>query len=1135
MIITNEQKTWKTKLTTIHITRDSKIRNGISGLKMTETGRTVIDNYNSAGYISKCFTNNDHPYKYFSPSIIYSISLIDEAILYIFNSFIEEHKNPIAKEFFDHIKNTKGEIVLSEFIMEHFKTFGLERPGILNSDLLLKDLITLGISYNNKAYIPFRDIFFSKDNDHNDLMFLFFSEIESFFDRFPGPGPEQINIIKFLRTPSEISPDSIMGQLKFIAENWGPLLGDLQIKLLTGLDHLHEERKIRSPGRGPVSPFTFNMDNKEDPDNFSRDENWMASLVLLAKSTYVWLDQLSEQYGTKITKLDQIPDKELDRIAANGFTGLWLIGIWERSTASAEIKKMTGNPEALSSAYAINDYNISEDIGGEKAFTTFKRKAQERGIRLAGDMVPNHMGIDSKWVIENPDWFISVEKSPFESYTFNGTDLSSDNRCSIKLEDHYYDQTDAAVVFEFTENSGGKKKYIYHGNDGTSMPWNDTAQLNYLNSEVREHVIETIIGIARKFKIIRFDAAMVLTRKHFQRLWYPEPGSGGDIPSRAGKGLSRERFNELFPKEFWLEVVERIAAETPDTLLLAEAFWLMEPYFVRTLGMHRVYNSSFMNFLRTEDNSNFRTSIKNTIEFNPEILKRFANFMNNPDEETAISQFGSDDKYFGVCTLLSTLPGLPMFGHGQIEGLSEKYGMEYKEAYIDEKPDLSLIARHEMEIFPLLRQREIFSGSENFRLYDFTGNNGEINENVIVYSNSNHGKHSIVIFNNKYSDCSGKIYLSSPYAIISTEGEKTVAKEKISDALGLSPSPNEFVIFLDNSTSKFHIRKSSEVIENGFYFDLSAFEYHTFLEFSIINDTDDRKYSRLMEYLGLEGTYNIEKLYEQEINNPISVPLRDIFHHFDLFLLKDIEELDTDNLLSLCDKLFINMSDENHKQNATEYRSGIISGIKGIKNLLEEILSRKENNDIKEIFRDMNNRKYLFSVLIPSVILSNLSKHTINDPNDNGYMNLSRSYFWDIIGDIYSGSGLSDPNPSVLIKMIKLTVKFSELFINIISGDVSTTYLDKFFVEDDLRSLINVNDFDGKIWYHSENFRILSLFLLMTAYIDLYKNNDPENSINKIAFEKIKRLYQVFIDADTKSENLYENLKKKLYSDLGKI
>ena len=71
------------------------------------------------------------------------------------------------------------------------------------------------------------------------------------------------------------------------------------------------------------------------------------------------------------------------------------------------------------------------------------------------------------------------------------------------------------------------------------------------------------------------------------------------------------------PVEFWREVVDRVAAEAPDTLLLAEAFWLMEGYFVRTLGMHRVYNSAFMNMLRDEENAKYRLVIKNTLEFDP--------------------------------------------------------------------------------------------------------------------------------------------------------------------------------------------------------------------------------------------------------------------------------------------------------------------------------------------------------------------------------------------------------------------------------------------------------------------------------------------------------------------------------------
>ena len=173
---------------------------------------------------------------------------------------------------------------------------------------------------------------------------------------------------------------------------------------------------------------------------------------------------------------------------------------------------------------------------------------------------------------------------------------------------------------------------------------------------------------------------MTLAKKHVQRLWFPLPGTSGAIPSRAESSMTQAEFDALMPHEFWREVVDRVAVEVPGTLLLAEAFWLLEGYFVRTLGMHRVYNSAFMNMMRDEENAKYRSVLKNTLEFDPDILKRYVNFMSNPDERTAIDQFGDGDKYFGVCTLMATLPGVPMFGHGQVEAFTEKYGMEYKRA-----------------------------------------------------------------------------------------------------------------------------------------------------------------------------------------------------------------------------------------------------------------------------------------------------------------------------------------------------------------------------------------------------------------------------------------------------------------------
>jgi hypothetical protein len=461
--------------------------------------------------------------------------------------------------------------------------------------------------------------------------------------------------------------------------------------------------------------------------------------------------------------------------------------------------------------------------------------------------------------------------------------LSEDERVGVYLEDHYYSREDAAVVFKRVDHWTGNEKYIYHGNDGTSMPWNDTAQLNFLKAEVREAVIQTILHVARNFPVIRFDAAMTLAKKHYQRLWYPQPGTGGDIPSRSEFSLTREEFDNAMPIEFWREVVDRVAQEVPDTLLLAEAFWMMEGYFVRTLGMHRVYNSAFMNMLRDEKNDQYRQLIKNTLEFDPEILKRYVNFMNNPDEKTAIEQFGKDDKYFGVCTLMATMPGLPMFGHGQIEGYYEKYGMEYYRGYWEELPDPYLVKRHEKEIFPLLHRRYLFAEVENFYLYDFYNQDGYVEENVFAYSNrvgepgTNYCQRSLVIFHNRWADVHGWIKSSAAFKDKNNKDD-TLTQTTLGNGLGLNNDESYYTIFRDNVTGLQYIRNNRKIFEQGLYIELGAYKYQVYLDFQEIADNEFGQYKKLTEHLNGRGVPDIEEALKELYLQPIHHPFKEIIN-----------------------------------------------------------------------------------------------------------------------------------------------------------------------------------------------------------------------------------------------------------------
>ncbi len=670
-----------------HVSRNARDRYQFDEILFSFSGNVVFSNFHAARvFAQKMNAKRDlvnYPEQAVRAGQINSMGLIDEILHMLVHQYRMQVKPIVMEEALAWLEGMLGEesmdITLRKFA-EQFPPLPVynqeisledyiagESEGMPHRQILLEELMMLWLANANPAFSVFQELFddslLAKETDYTRVMPL----LHAFFDSQPPYGPDNQNLIDLLRQPALMFPHSLFAQLDFIRQRWGTVLGSYLYQLLSSMDLIREEEKpiFGVGGPGPARVYEFGGQELEI-ERFSPDKDWMPRLVLIAKNSFVWLDQLSKKYRKPILKLDQIPDEEIDNLARWGISGLWLIGLWERSLASKTIKQLRGNPEAVASAYSLLDYQIANDLGGEEAFQNLKDRAWRRGIRLASDMVPNHMGIDSKWLIEHPDWFVSLDYSPFPTYSFNGTNLSWENRVSIQIEDHYFNNTDAAVVFKRVDTWTGSTKYVYHGNDGTSMPWNDTAQLNYLMPEVREAVIQTILHVARKFPIIRFDAAMTLAKKHYQRLWYPEPGSGGDIPSRAEHGLTKEQFDAAMPVEFWREVVDRVAQELPDTLLLAEAFWMMEGYFVRSLGMHRVYNSAFMNMLRDEKNAEYRQVIKNTLEFDPEILKRYVNFMNNPDERTAVDQFGKGDKYFGVCMLMATLPGLPMFGHGQV-------------------------------------------------------------------------------------------------------------------------------------------------------------------------------------------------------------------------------------------------------------------------------------------------------------------------------------------------------------------------------------------------------------------------------------------------------------------------------------
>jgi len=899
-----------------HISRGARDRYQFAGNLFSFTGNVVFANVSAsrefAHRMNQVRDVQKHPERAVHAGALYVMGLIDEASHVLLERYRQELDPAAMTDALTWFSGQIGSHELDRLLLRFVEQFpgssvyrALQTPkewlagstdGTPHRAVALEEMMLLWLANRNEAFRPFEELFEDKSLAEQTAYRSVVEKLPAYFATrplIPMEDSEPQSLFDVLRAPAMAAPGSLREQLDLIRIKWRRLIGEGLDRLLAIAGEILQEEDLaiwvqfnppnaaaeataraaaeaaaaaaaqrrrergeqQWPSTGGHSEVPQFGDAIHETEKFSPDVAWMPGAVLIAKSTYVWLAQLSKQYQRPIYRLDQIPDEELDTLARRGMNSLWLIGIWERSRASQTIKQLCGNPDAVASAYSLFDYTIADDLGGEPAYVNLRNRAYARGIRLASDMVPNHMGIDSPWVVEHPDWFISRQDSPYPAYNFDGPDLSHDPRVEIKIESHYYEQTDAAVVFRRRDRASGETRYIYHGNDGTSFPWNDTAQLDYLNPAVREQVIQTILHVARLFPVIRFDAAMTLAKRHFHRLWFPGPGASGAIPSRAEYGMSNAEFNEHMPHEFWREVVDRVAAEVPGTLLLAEAFWLMEGYFVRTLGMHRVYNSAFMNMMRDEENAKYRSVLKNTLEFDPDIMKRYVNFMSNPDERTTIDQFGDGDKCFGVTAMMATLPGLPMFGHGQIDGFTEKYGMEYRRPRYDETPNHWLVERHDREIAPLLHQRALFAESSNFLLYDFFNDNGTVDENVFAYSNRVGDQRALVLYNNRYSTTKGTVDWSAAYA---DKHSGQLRQQRLKDGLNLSGDSAIILRFRDSLTGLEYLRRAVTTAEQGLSIELHAYQCHVFLDWREIRATGDKPWDRLCDELNGRGVRNLE-------------------------------------------------------------------------------------------------------------------------------------------------------------------------------------------------------------------------------------------------------------------------------------
>ena len=344
-------------------------------------------------------------------------------------------------------------------------------------------------------------------------------------------------------------------------------------------------------------------------------------------NTRVWLTELSHALGRPAT-LDDIPDAELDRLAEIGFDWVWFLSVWQTGPAAQAISR--ANPEwrkefqetlpdlreedIAGSGFAIQNYTVHRDLGGDAALARLRQRLQKRGLKLLLDFVPNHMAPDHPWVEDHPDYFVA------------GTEL---------------DLARAPQNYTRVKRKQGDLVLAY-GRDPYFSGWPDTLQLNYGNPQLQQAMIGELERIAGQCDGVRCDMAMLVLPDIFERTW----------------GIAAQLF--------WPKAIERVRKKYPHFCFMAEVYWDME-WTLQQQGFDYAYDKRLYDRLREGHARPVREHFHAGLDYQ----NKLARFLENHDEPRAAATFTPEvHQAAAVMTFLS--PGLRFFHQGQFEGRKKR-------------------------------------------------------------------------------------------------------------------------------------------------------------------------------------------------------------------------------------------------------------------------------------------------------------------------------------------------------------------------------------------------------------------------------------------------------------------------------
>jgi hypothetical protein len=394
----------------------------------------------------------------------------------------------------------------------------------------------------------------------------------------------------------------------------------------------------------------------------------MPQPLIFEVNTRCWLRGLSKKLGRLVT-LATVPEEEIAGWKTRGFTHIWLLGTWAtgpktRDLARAQpvLRKLseeafgTRDEEKLvSSPFAVADFTVVEPLGGTLALRQFRAQLHRRGLGLLLDFIPNHLGLDHRWLLEKDELFVRGAAQRPETFP---------------------------VV------QPGGTSWVAHGKDPYFPAWNDTAQLDYRLAATRAAMIDVLQSIAAQCDGVRCDMAMLLLDDVFAKTWAHFPL---DAPAP--------------PREFWADAISAVKERHSNFMLIAEAYWDLEPRLA-ALGFDYVYDKKFLDYLTRRDYAALQRHVRAVDgRFNP------VRFLENHDEDRIASVLTVPEQKAAAVLLLAQ-PGLRLLHDGQLSGNARRTPVQFAD-YWPESGDLEMANFYE-HLLPVISQTAIGRGKMEF-------------------------------------------------------------------------------------------------------------------------------------------------------------------------------------------------------------------------------------------------------------------------------------------------------------------------------------------------------------------------------------------------------------------------------------